>query len=326
MSTPTLPGQPQDSPRPAFSGASQPNRVTFNSSNLNPPSELYVQRDDILVINWMSSQAGQTITVNVRLLEPGRVATQPQPAADLANFQQAEQAYGSIKPMTQISPAGTAYVPNTFSIALSEGYLLSVAVTTSTAQSTRGQTFVKVFLCRGGVLAGNSALCLCADYLGSQTPIGWPYGRVIAPSEGPGFIKMIQVGAPAAGLDWSFLSQTNTRTRIQSLQGVLTAGAAAANRQVEIIIRDTASGTIMFIGGANQNIIALAVANVVGVAGNPSTALFPSLVSIPLPSPCMLANFPGGISSWSISSNTLGIQAADQWGSVQLCLEEWLDF
>lgn len=319
-----LPGQPQDTPRPPFSGAAQPNRVTFTSDALPPPSDLYIQRDDVMVVQWMSSIPGQVLNVNIRLLEPGRVATQPQPAANLADYEQPEQIYGSIMPITQQQASPTGYVMMTMVIPMAEGFLLSVGITGLMTAATRGQTFARALIARGGLTTAATFLTLVGDYVTSSAPIGWPNGRVIHPTEGPGNYAQYNLGATALGTDWVFTPNLNTRVRIHHLVSNFAAAVAAANRQIQIAISNPALPQNLYIGGPNQNVVALGTAQVVATDGQPSTTLVTTLVSVPLPNPAFVVS--NAFYQTVLRSLTLGLQAGDQFASTFIEVEEWLDF
>src|SRR5712692_5027408 len=79
MSTPptTLlkPGQPDPKMDRAFRSGSLPALVSFGFHGIDPPAALYIQRDDVLVMEGVSQLTTDILTLNARLLLP--VAQQP---------------------------------------------------------------------------------------------------------------------------------------------------------------------------------------------------------------------------------------------------------
>jgi hypothetical protein len=272
--------------------------VSFEFQKVPPPSLLYIQRDDVLVLQAATSQAGEVVNFNVRILQPnGRVEE------------------------TQIvlRPASTRVVLTQTQV-VSEGYLLSLAAQ-STASFTRGQTFARASISRAIFGGTQAAQVIFADYVTAFISSGYPNGRILAPSEGPGYVYGVTISQPAAGSDWSVSVPVNARWRLRAWGAIFTTSAVVANR----IVGATISGS------AGNFWRASAVAN--AVASNPYRVTAGGIVAyvgldtltltLPLPPDMMLAG-PVAIGH-QFGSVTVNIQAADQWSNINALVEEWID-
>src|SRR5215472_12084779 len=143
-------GQPSALAVAEFQSQSQPPFVAFKFQDISPPSTLYVQRDDLLIVQFASFQASETVTINGRLLVS--------PVGSTASV-------NNVIPISQTFPqAGGAFAINQATITLAEGFLLGLSATCSVA-STRGQTFCRVGIQRGGGTTWLTGIPLFADYL-----------------------------------------------------------------------------------------------------------------------------------------------------------------
>jgi hypothetical protein len=282
---PTAPGSPTASS----------NTVSFAFQNILPPSALYIGRDDQLVIQGASSAANEVVTVNLRLLAPnGRIEdNQFKVALPVARF----------------------VVVSSF--ALAEGFLLSMSMTSALA-TTRGQTFVRAFLNRGAYGAGLPGQTLVADYVTNNIGAGYPGGRILAPTEGPGAIRQVQAATPGAGVEWTIAVPLNTRWRLLSLAAQLITSAVAANR-IPHIIMSMGGASTSFRGEPNQVVPASSTVIISGSAAPVITAITTITVNVGVPPDVRLASADG------IASATLNIQAADQYSAIFVSVEEWLD-
>ena len=272
--------------------------VSYEFQNIQPPSMLYVNVDDQIIISAGTSQTAEVVTVNVRLLLPT----------------------GRIEDMQfQIRPANTRTVLKQ-SFGLAEGYLLSMSASAAVA-TTRGQTFVRVSLQRSASGAGNPAYCLMADYVNTQSVPGYPNGRILSPTEGPGYLLMYAPGNPGAGNDFNIPVPTNARWRIQGLNANFITSAAVQNRTPKIVVYSSV-GTA-WEGGTLAPVVASS--NVFFNVGAlpPWTAGDPTQLYAPIPPNLFLAQ--NASQAMGLKSLTGLLQAGDSWGSIGLLVEEWLD-
>jgi hypothetical protein len=304
-----------------FAPGSVANVTSFGFDRVGPPSSLYIQRDDQLLLQVLSS-AGTTqfVEFNIRFLRvPEPQGGQPDQGG-VGRSPGAIFTRGIIQAQTErvqcgITPSTVNLIKN-----LGEGYLLSVTAIAE-AGTNRGDTFVRVALARGpgtfGIPMRGAFQLLFCDYVTTTTPAGWPGGRILSPLEGPGWVRSVQVGNPIAGGEWAFVTPANRRVAMRSFSAVFAAAVAVANRNINIIVDDGANtvwqddvsvavttGQTVIVSGAQTN----------APAGVVTTTLF-----VVLPPGLMMEP------AWRMRSSTGNIQGADQWSSIWLNMEEWID-
>lgn len=314
------PGQPKEGPDPNFISASQPNVVSFGFKGIDPPSPLYLQRDDVLVLE-VQGNVPVTISINGRLLlAPAPRGGQPQPP------ETAGQAVVPLDVAAVIQPFQTAFrytsvvgATQQIIVPMWEGYLLSVSVTDG-GSSQRGVTFVRAFIARAPTtpLAPFPVYPLFSDYTTQNHVIGWPGGRTVYSTEGPGQLAISTVGNPAAGADWTLTVPLNFRDRIQSFNAQLVTSATVANRIVRVQ-NISGLGGIIWQSAAQQAIPASTTAQVSGSSTNVPSITDPTTVNLALPSPDFLR------SGDKLAVSTVGLQAGDQWSNITVELEQWVD-
>ncbi len=312
-----LPGQPDPKMDPKFRSGSFPAVVTFGLKGVGPPSPLYIQRDDQLFIQAVTNSAPDTVFFNGRLLlAPAPRAGQPDTAApvDLAAL---EAQLASINLFTEQVALSANFAETTLIRALAEGYLLSLSAVGLNTFS-RGTTFVRALLIRGGTQERNIVLPLFSDYVSAITGVGWPGGRNLMPIEGPGFVHSRQLANPLAGVDWSFTAGTGQRLRVISLAATLTTAAAVANRNVELIVDDGVN--TLWITDASASVLAGTTQQFAATGTNVPTGVVTTIAELVIPPDLILQ--PG----WRLRTNTVNIQAADQWSNIWANVEEYIEF
>jgi hypothetical protein len=268
--------------------------VRFLSRGVQPPSQVYVSVGDDIVVGGASSVAGETVTFSYRLLRfDGELV--------LGQFQLALPADRSLKVYRE---------------SLAEGFLLSVSCKAAAA-TTRGQTFVRVFLTDPALGAGQPSYMLMADYVTTAMAPAHPNGRVLSPPEGPGNLKAFIVGAPAPGADWQLTVPTNARWRIETVRADLATSAAAGNRTPRLFFG---------YGGPSSGSYAPIASQAPGTsftyaAANTTEYNTPASLTSAWPLPANLVLLAG----MTIQSTTIGLDAADQWSGIAVYVEEWLD-
>ena len=311
-------GQPGPMKPGEFVSAAVPNVVSFGLDLVSPPSTLYIQRDDELLLRVMSlGAAGDTVDFVGRLLQaapdlPGQPGTPP--PAPIA--QPGPNKTQTIKNIGQTIVV--AQLVNTTKILpLTEGYLLSFSATARNTVS-RGNTFASAGILRRGPNGAQVYLPLFADYSTASTPIGWPGGRITQPSESSGAALLVQVTNPGAGVDWAVSVPSFLRWRVRSLAALFTASAAVANRNVTIIIDDGAGHTYWEFD-ATASITAGQAITIVATGLNAPTGVVTTILSIPIPPDLVLRTV------FRIFTSTANIQVADQWSNINLLTEQWID-
>lgn len=321
MALTTPSGQPSDNSANDFRGASIPNVIGYKFTELDPGSNIYVQRDDKLVIQCISFTSAEVFNINVRLLQPGRHAGRTQPDQTTQDNPLGDSPVGAIVPINIMAPVSATNTLTTKVVDLAEGYLLSVGVS-STVVSQRGQSFARVYLIRGTANTANVAYLLCADYVTQQIATGWPFGNVLSPLDGQGWMQSFAPANPAAGADWAAVTLPFIRYRMRYAQGTLTTSAAVANRLVtgQIINENSlAVGTFP----ANIVIPATTVAVVTFAVSNIGPALAATTVNVNMPDPFMYEPINGNGPRFAVATQNL--QAGDQWSNIRYLQEQWYD-
>src|SRR5258708_17278299 len=318
-----LQGQPAPLQPGEFKSGSSPAVVSFGFDKVEPPSAVYIQRDDVVTVVANSQIAGETITLNLRLLLPYAKATgQPdtQPASGVAGGPIVGPGYIQTVSITLSIP--TALIQASRLITLTEGYLLSVAAFCSQATVT-GQTYVRVMLNRGTfqVLPGNPYTTLLGGYVTLLAPVAWPTGPFIRTVDGPGFLAAYAVGNPGAGLDFNFTTAAAGRARLAGVVATLTTSAAAGNRFPSFQLFESTPNTLQY---QVQDTAAVPASTVVTYSLAPGGtnvrgAGAPIIVTLPVPSPFMAR------AALNVRSSTQGLVAGDQWSAINVYTEEWLD-
>jgi len=315
-----LMGQPAAMGDKEFVSGSIPNLLSFGFEKVNPPSALYVQRDDQLFIQAISQNGGETLNVVVRLLLPtGQTPAQPSPLSE-----EVEPIPVPVGPGTIQTIVRTLAIPNsaqyqTLVIPMTEGYLLSVSAFTTVSQIV-GQTQVQAILCRGASVFGNfiPAVLLINDYPTNLIPAGWPSIQQQQPAMLRGSLTSQGVANPAAGAEWSFTTFNPARTHLLSVRGLLTTSAVAGNRSARIRFSDALGNVIGDFGPARTQAAGRAYTynGAVNAQGaDDTTTAFESYFAIPR---LQL----GG--AYTVGSITAGIDAGDQWSNIRLTYEVWM--
>jgi len=137
---------------------------------------------------------------------------------------------------------------------------------------------------------------------------------------GTGDIYSIDFSGPAAGAD--FPAQTVgafARVVLRAFRGALTTAVAAANRQVKVRYKDT-TGTVVYDSNTAKAQVASLTYNYEAALDSPilDESALPTLdIAMFLP----ILWLPTG---WVYSIATVALQAADQWGSGVMQVEEWV--
>jgi hypothetical protein len=275
-----------------------PNAASFAEQSIQPPSALYVQRDDVLILQAATSQVAEVVTVNIRLLRVD----------------------GSIVPMQfQLRPLSTRAVI-TLPATMAEGWLLSLSATAAVA-TTRGQTFLRAFISRGAFANSVPGQLLIADYVTTFIGAGYPGGRILAPTEGPGLITTFFPTPSGAGLDFQVVPPPNTRWKVRSIFANLITSATVANRNVQIVV--VLGASISWQAGALAAVTAGQTVSFAFGAIPPYASVIATDQIVPLP-PDLFITQQGAVLI-KIGGQTVNIQAGDQWNSVAALVEEWLD-
>jgi len=276
---------------------SHPSDVRFLTRAVQPPSAIYVDTSDVLVVASASSRQNEVITVSYRLLRAdgslnkGQFQVRPDNVRDVIAVQEP----------------------------LAEGFLLSVSCKAAVA-TTRGQTFVRAFLTDPVLGPGQPSYMLMADYVTTAMAPAHPNGRVLTPVEGPGNpTTYVGIGG-IPGSDFSFPCPTNARWRIQSLTATLTTAAGGPARFPNFLATTNSNRMFTLPAPIAEGPSSFNVYN-----WCPGTAEFvlagDGHILAPIPIDLII---PGFIVS-NVGISTFGLQGGDIWTNITLSVEEWLD-
>lgn len=266
--------------------------IKFRLTDVDPPSRVYIARDDIIRITLWTRTSTFPVTVNMRILRPN----------------------GEIIPnQWQVIPQGSM-LSSASEFNLMEGYLLSVGATMLPIQLTRGDAFLVVELIRSATPTYIPNQVLISGYLTAKQNLSWPGSPVLAPYDQRGLIRSLALTDPAAGVEASQTVPSGVMWRVKGLFYQLVTDATVINRIGCVIIDDgtnvlfnlppaalsTASGTFHFSWGDGL--------------GNLFTAPF---LAQPLPRDLIM------LTGWRIRTATTNLQAGDNINIPFLTLEEW---
>lgn len=269
--------------------------VSFGSDRVGPPSSLYVTPDTFLYTRVLCGTAAQGISVHFRVMLPN----------------------GKVSSGRQDFATGAARTVVTQGFPLPEGYLLSVAVHPVSGTLQRGQCFVQAGLERGGAPDFEPMQILVSEYLTTSAVLGWPGGKLRSSLEGPGWLRSITGTDPAAGAEIVETVPAGVRWRPLLLTHAFTTSAAVANREPQLALDDGANLLALIPSGSSQPAsLTLQYSWSRGAAvqfaavGVSAAGVMPDIV------------LPAGA---RIRTQTVNLQAADNYSAPQYLVEEWQD-
>ncbi len=273
---------------------SQPPNVGFLKRAVQPPSQVYVETSDVLVVACATGLRDEVLTVSYRLLRFDGILIHGQFTIE-------------------VPPTRTVV---THAEQLAEGFLLSLSCTAAVAP-TRGATFARAYITKPSLGAGQPSYMLMADYVTKYMAPAFPGGRILDPTEGPGLIYTVGFATPGLGADWNMGNPLNSRWRIISILAQLRTSAVVASRNVAIQI--IPQGVPIYWAAAFQSLPASSVGQFAISAAQDNSALIPDLIGVTIPPDIILP------SASSINSLTTNLDGGDQWSSIEALVEEWLD-
>jgi len=319
-SNPVTPGQPIPMDPSEFTAASVPNVTSFALQGIQPPSEVYVQRDD-QIMGFVSTllPGGETVTITTRvLLAAGPMPGQPSGDGSTTDNLDVTPTQATIHTVQKIVhiPGGQNFT--SYTITLAEGYLLSVGIAATALMP--GTTRVTAFIARGAAQPTTAVpwMILVDDYPVALQPAGWPPITQIQAGGTFGFINEEQFVPPGAGSDVSITFSNAVRTRLLSLNFALNTSATVANRAVQFQL---ASGS----GGFNVCIFGPGVSQPASKLWFYSASLGQVVINdtavnnalyFPMPEVVLAVND-------ILQTVTANLQAGDQFSQVMVAVEQW---
>src|SRR5438876_1489987 len=214
-------GHPQPPP-PDYDPSTWKRGARFSHEGLDPDAGTYIKVEDRLRIVSTCSLATQ-LDVGVRILKPN----------------------GQIVPILRsFSNLPATRTPVTFEMDLTEGFLLSLNISTPTASVRYGLSYVDAALIRGTGANAISLRSIADAYIITGQGFGWPDDLDYPSVLGPGFIRSIGATVPGAGADWTIAVPVGARWEVICLNAVLTTSAAVAARAPVIQLKDNGGATV----------------------------------------------------------------------------------
>lgn len=294
---------PKAQPTPEATQPITKNLVTFHSTDVGPPSQVYIGLNDQLQVTLYqgSSLSGgfTNLILDLRYLLPD----------------------GQLQIQEESMPVSGQGNPTLFSFKMAESFLLSVTARIPLNTPTRGQVFILLSLIRVISPTQNLTLTLARGYVSQASPVCWPAIPGDNPASRPGSLLLQGLGNPAAGADWSITVPINVRWRLMAAHATLTTAVAVANRGVGLVFGLTPA----FIFNAMAQ--AVQAASLVWAYSWGSGVTSYTTAAGPV-TPNMITAYPADL--WlspgqKIASATQNIQAADQWSNIVLMFEESID-
>lgn len=291
------PAPPASAPDDGYVSSNIPAIVTFLTKNVPPPSPLYLSLEDTIVLTVANRDpALNSVLCSIRLLRAdGGVYIQNIPLANIPSD-------GSI---------------SVVEAQLAEGFMLSAEVGPTSDNPQRGQTFIQLGLLHGRSGGAIFTQQLIADYISNQHIPSWPGGTQIHSVDGPGHLRAITGTQPTPGNDILETVPVNVRWRLVTFRSALHTSAAAANRQVKMVV--SSGGVISFAAGSPVTQPASVPFGYVMSPG--STAQSDGFGVITLPGPLGQSLLPG----MTIGTATTNLDAGDQWDAPLYLVEEWIE-
>mgnify|MGYP001571786480 CR=1 FL=1 len=266
----------------------------FTRALVQPPSRVYLTRDDRLYIRSRNSLAGVVLAIRGRLLRAD---------GTVSHFEERH------------SPAADRSASlQTFNLA--EGYLLSAVVFPAATAPQRGETLVELGLLRGIGGDGDVVDVLVKDYVAEREPIGFPGSGTTSALEGRGAIRSVAGADPAAGAEWSITVPVDARWRLISVTATLVTDATVAGRLPLIIVDDGANNLLVVAAQATLPASSTGIYSM--GAGQGLAGAIATVQALPAPEDLYLS------AGFRVRSSTSLIQAGDNWTAPRALVEEWL--
>lgn len=286
-------GEPTTNPKPTEIPV-RPRAVVLNAAEAGPPSQLYLNLNEIIRVSVRPNAGNIIILVRLRVLKPD------------GEVQQYE---------VPILTVG-AYTLQVTDIPVSEGWLLSLAVEGFTWSTTQAAAIAVSITAPGSINTGFRQILIRGLLVGGRT-LSFPGGMLRSALEGPGVLRVIVGTDPAAGAEISETVSPQARWKFMGMAFTLVTDATVGNRTPRIALDDGASiwalipaNAVLAASGTNRYHV-----QSIGVLGVVST----NDVAIPIPPDIYLE---GGD---RIRTSTVGLFAGDNFSAPVYQIEEWIE-
>lgn len=270
--------------------------VAFNPSNVPPSQANYFQLNDFILLRFIANGA-YNFNFNYRYLTPN----------------------GEIKEGSQplITAAGAITIAE---IPLGEAWLLSFAAVTTNSLNLSAWIHLQVGIARGASTPFSPAFqgLIWQGYVYNVGANGFPGTPGKESFDGAGLPRIILGTAPGAGAEISELVPSFRRWQLLSLRATLTTSAAVANRIPQFNVTDGVSS--VFLRGPAAAQVASTTVLYLLTPGPQSLVDANGNTTIPAPNNTQV------VSSQQIRTNTIALQAGDQWTAPTYEILEWGEY
>ncbi len=295
MSNPPIPGTlPPGVREQIFEPAPPPGPVSFAHRGLQPPSRVYVESSDILVILALNQAFQTTLTTRVRLL----------------------RADGQIVGMefTDLLPVGASRTVG--SHRLTQGFLLSLVCTVDVTGVDTGGPGVIVGLQRDSVPVPTFFDVLLQGPVFQFFPLAWPQAPLRRFRDQPGRIRDFLAPNPTVATDFVVSPPITLFWRLIGFRATLVTSATVATRTVNFNIRDQQGNTSWDVfartGQTASTVIIYYAYPLPSIPVDATTKIY-----MPIPPGLILTEI--GV----IESSTQNLSPGDQWTAITIYVEEW---
>lgn len=202
-------------------------------------------------------------------------------------------------------------------VLLPAGYLLDVAVVSTSLTPRRGQCYVVLALAHRYEPIPEVIQPIAKGYVATGAGLIWPHGAWVDSIEGPGIELSGTISNPAAGADFAVTVPTGARWQVRSIWAQLVTSGVANTRVVSLQVTDGTNVlfTIPYTTGQAASLTRQYYwANYAYNIGLVGTGIY-----TPVPFPFTL------FAGWKVQSSTALIDAGDQWSLVRVYYEENLE-
>lgn len=280
-----------------FPTLTRPPEMSFRRTDIDPPSPLYVDRDDTLVLTIATFTTLDTPPyVVIRMLRPN----------------------GEIIPSLHAFPTIYNGLPQAAAHQLGEGFLLSCAVVKPTQASFLTEdVWVAVEITRGSFAQSLYSRKLVGGYLGFANRLAWPESPVIDPLSGPGNVRLVVGTNPAAGAEISATMPLAVRRKLMAIRFRLVTSVAVANRRVTLLLNDDSGNTFYRV----HSQVTQTAAQTVDYHFAPGVPFFNAdgIAGGPLPNELFVKT------GYAIATSTFALDAGDDFTAPNMLFQEWLD-
>ena len=192
--------------------------VTFLTREIPPPSPLYIDEEDYLLIQYFSPSYAGNAEFHARFLSLD----------------------GEIKPIHRdlIISLTNTYLASR--IDLEPGFLLSAHLYTSDTTIPRGAVYARLSIARSRVPKEILGYLLAQGFLSYSETLGWPPGKFDTTFDHPGIHDAFLLQDPAAGANLDYSIPAARRYQLLALRIPFTTSATVADRQVILTLGEDA--------------------------------------------------------------------------------------